>query len=104
MTTLKQILDNTKNVIVNVPKTTNALSSFFVTVGDNTVRAGSMALLNLQLDTPVFVPTGKPDFSNCTQYVFDKDRHYAQTAMIACTQALIAKNQGIGARNCTTRR
>jgi len=104
MTTLKQFLNNTQDVTVHVPKTTSALSFFYVTVGTETVRAGSMALLNLQLDTPVFVPTEKTDFSNCTQYVFDKDRHYAQTAMLACTKALIAKNQGIGDRDCTNRR
>jgi len=53
MTTLKQFLNNTQDVTVHVPKTTGALSFFYVTKGTETVRAGSMALVNFNLDTPV---------------------------------------------------
>ena len=104
MTTLKQFLTNTQDVTVHVPKTTGALSFFYITKGTETVRAGSMALVNFNLDTPVFVPTDKTDFSNCAKHVFDKTRRYALTAMLAYIKTLIAKTQDIGGRVCTTRR
>jgi hypothetical protein len=104
MSTFQEILDNTKNVTVSVPKTTSLLSFVYITVGDKTVRVGSMALLNSHLATPVFVPTEIPDFSKCAQCTFDKKRRYASTAILACTKALIAKTQGIGGRDCTKRR
>ena len=104
MSTFQEILNNTKNVTVSLPKTTSLLSFVYITVGDKTVRAGSMALLNSHLATPVFVLTEIPDFSKCAQYTFDKKRRYASTAILAYTKALIAKTQGIGGRDCTKRR
>lgn len=104
MSTFQEIVDNTKNVTVSVPKTTSPSSFFYITVGDKTVRVGSSALLISQLATPVFVPTKTPDLSNCVQCTFDKKRRYASNAILACTKAIIAKTQGIGARDCAKRR
>jgi len=63
-----------------------------------------MALVNFNLDTPVFVPTEKNRFSNCAKYVFCQTRRYALSAMLAYIKTLIAKTQDIGGRVCTTRR
>jgi hypothetical protein len=106
MSTLKQFLDNTKDVTLSVPRTTSALSSFYVTVGNETMRVGSRALLEHRLDTPVFVLSETPTFENCAKHVFHKNNGYALTAMLAFAISLIGKNQAIHplSRGCTTTR
>jgi len=108
MTTFSDILDNTKDIIVFIPKTRGVLSVIYVTIDGETVRAGSRALLELKLECPVFVPTDIPDQKKCSKHVFatktTKNRGYAVSAIVATIIMFIGKIQGIEDRNCTTKR
>ena len=104
MPILSDTLTNTKDVTITVPKTTGMLSSLYITIGDETVRASSRAFMNYGLNTPVFEPTTIPNSEASVEIVFakknGKGNGYALTAIIACTKALVKKTQVIQDSSC----
>lgn len=100
--TFKDILDITVDTKVCIPKTTGLTSRIYITIGEETVRAGSRAFLNDGIDVCIYELTENESIPHdCFVQIFQSGR-YSVSSMVAIMGMHIGRLQDIKVKGCNT--
>ena len=98
--TLKDFLDNTKEIKLLIPKTTGITSRLYLTIDDETVRVGSNAFLQGGIDVCIYALTEKDSISpDCFEQIFESGK-YSESSTMAIIGMRIGRIQDIKVKGC----